>query len=46
MSSIPKFYPDEIREKALRLILDYPSEWAAIKTVTERIGADPKLSRN
>ncbi|MFI1235866.1 hypothetical protein [Nocardia salmonicida] len=43
---MPKFYPDEIREKAVRSIVDRPSEWAAIKTVAGRIGANPKPSRN
>ena len=47
---MPKFYPDEGREKAVRLVVDhrgdYPSEWAAIKTVAERIGANPETVRN
>lgn len=47
---MPKFYPDEVREKAVRLVVDhrgdYPSEWAAIKTVAERIGANPETVRN
>ncbi len=47
---MPKFYTDEVREKAVRLVVDhrgdYPSEWAAIKTVAERIGANPETVRN
>ncbi|WP_446221770.1 hypothetical protein ACTWPB_17965 [Nocardia sp. IBHARD005] len=47
---MPKFYPDEVCEKAVRLVVDhrgdYPSEWDAIKTVAERIGANPETVRN
>jgi transposase len=50
VSFMSRGFPVEAREKAVRLVLEhrdeYPSEWAAIKTVAERIGANPETVRS
>lgn len=44
-----KVYPAEVREKAVRLVRDhrddYPSEWAAIRTVAGRLSVNPETVR-
>jgi transposase len=47
---MPSKYDPEIRAKAVPLVLDhrtdYPSEWAAIKTVSKRLGMNAETLRN
>jgi transposase-like protein len=47
---VPSKYDPEIRAKAVRLVLehrgDYPSEWAAIKAVSSRLGMNAETLRN
>ncbi|WP_139282052.1 IS3 family transposase [Rhodococcus zopfii] len=46
---MPKKYPDEVREKAIRLVLDhrddYASEYEAIRTIAERMSLKPETVR-
>lgn len=50
VSFMSTVFPVESREKAVRLVLEhreeYPSEWAAIRTVAQRIGANPETVRS
>lgn len=43
-------YPTEVRQRAVRLVLnhehDYPSQWAAIRSVSEKIGCTAETLRN
>ena len=43
-------YSPEVRERAVRLVLDhehdYPSQWAAIRSVAEKIGCTAETLRN
>ncbi len=43
-------YPTEVRQRAVRLVLDhehdYPSQWAAIRSVAEKIGCTAETLRN
>ena len=45
-----KKYSSEVRERAVRLVLDheqdYPSQWAAIGSVAEKIGCTAETLRN
>jgi transposase-like protein len=47
---MPSKYDPEIRAKAIRLVLehcgDYPSEWAAIKAVSMRLGMNAETLRS
>jgi transposase len=47
---MPSKYDLETRAKAVRLVLDhrgdYPSEWAAIKAVSSRLGMNAETLRN
>ncbi len=47
---MPSRYDPETRAKAVRLVLDhrgdYPSEWAAITSVSKRLGMNPETLRN
>lgn len=47
---MPSKYDPETRAKAVRLVLDhrgdYPSEWAAIKAVSKRLGMNAETLRN
>ncbi len=42
-------YPAELRERAVRMVLehqhDYPSQWAAISSVAEKLGPKPETVR-
>ena len=42
-------YSDEVRERAVRLVLDHaaehPSRWAAVMSVAEKIGCSPETLR-
>ncbi|MEU7769630.1 transposase [Nocardia sp. NPDC049190] len=42
MSGSPKRYPPELRERAVRMVVevrdDYKSEWAAIESVSDKLG--------
>ncbi len=42
-------YPQEIRERAVRMVFEhrreYPSEWAAIRSLAEKFGATPETLR-
>ncbi len=47
---MPSKYDPETRAKAVRLVVDhrgdYPSEWAAIKAVSKRLGMNAETLRN
>ncbi len=47
---MPSKYDPETRAKAVRLVLEhragYPSEWAAIKAVSSRLGMNAETLRN
>lgn len=47
---MPSKYDPEVRAKAVRLVVehrgDYPSEWAAIKAVSSRLGMNAEALRN
>ena len=47
---MPSKYDPETRAKAVRLVVDhrgdYPSEWAAIKAVSSRLGMNAETLRN
>jgi len=47
--SIKKRYPSEVRERAVRLVQEnvnqYPSQWAAIVSISEKIGCTPESLR-
>jgi len=42
-------YPEELRARAVRMVLehrkDYPSEWAAIRSLAEKFGVTPETLR-
>ena len=42
-------YPEELRERAVRMVLEhrkeYPSEWAAIRSLAEKVGTKPETLR-
>ena len=42
-------YPTEVRERAVRMVfdhtLDYPSQWAAIRSIAEKFGMTPETLR-
>ncbi len=46
---MPKKYPDDVREKAVRLVVDhrddYASEYEAIRTIAERMSLKPETVR-
>ncbi len=45
MSKTPKKFSPEVRERAVRMVLDhrdnYPSHWAAVVSVSQKIGCAP-----
>ena len=47
--AMPSKYPDEVRQRAVRMVLDheheYPSQWAAICSVAEKLGAKSETVR-
>src|SRR5712692_4029580 len=42
-------YPQELRERAVRMVFEhrreYPSEWAAIRSLAEKFGTTPETLR-
>jgi transposase len=42
-------FPQEVRERAVRMLLDhrdeYPSQWAAIRSISEKFGMSPETLR-
>ena len=49
MNKLTRFAP-EVRERAVRLLLEhegeYPSRWAAIRSLAEKIGCSPETLRH
>jgi transposase len=45
-TKVKKFYAPEVRERAVRLVLDhrseYPTRWAAIESIAAKIGCVPQ----
>jgi transposase len=45
----PKRYPPEMRERAVRMVVehrrDYPSEWATIRSIAEKFGMKTETLR-
>jgi transposase len=45
----PKRYSPEVRERAVRMVLDhekeYDSQWATIRSIAEKIGCSPETLR-
>lgn len=43
-------YPEEVRERAVRLVLEqreaYPSQWAAIRSIAEKMGCTTEALRS
>jgi transposase len=50
MSERSKRYPPELRERAVRMVLEhqheYPSQWAAITSIAEKFGPTPETLRS
>jgi transposase len=48
--SKPKTYSPEVRERAVRMVFEhapeYPSQWAAIESIAEKIGCSGETLRN
>ena len=46
----PKRYSPEVRERAVRMVVDhekeYDSQWATIRSIAEKIGCSPETLRN
>jgi transposase len=46
----PKTYSPEVRERAVRMVFEhapeYPSQWAAIQSIAEKIGCSSEALRN
>ena len=49
MSERSKRYPPELRDRAVRMVLEhqheYPSQWAAITSIAEKFGPTPETLR-
>lgn len=45
-----KPYPPEVRERAVRMVVetqdDYPTQWAAIRSIADKIGCSGEALRN
>ena len=45
-----KRYPQEVRERAVRLVFEhegeYASQWEAIRSISKKIGCSPESLRN
>ena len=50
MSERSKRYPPELRDRAVRMVLEhqheYPSQWAAITSIAEKFGPTPETLRS
>jgi transposase len=48
--SYRKPYPPEVRERAVRMVFetqdDYPTQWAAIRSIADKIGCSGEALRN
>ena len=49
MNNTPKRYPEEVRERAVRMVFEhegeYTSQWAAITSVATKLGMTPETLR-
>jgi transposase len=50
MKTKPRQYPAELRERAVRMVhehgSEYPSQWAAIRSISEKVGCSSEALRN
>ena len=41
MGTVTRYSP-EVRERAIRMVADHPSQWAAIESVASKLAHDPR----
>ncbi len=45
MGTVTRYSP-EVRERAIRMVADHPSQWAAIESVASKLGMTPETLRH